>query len=476
MSNTVFKDRLMGALSSAVKNFNETKSANDAVIKAASDADFNPEQTKRLVEAFNTARTIHYYKVATDRTASFTLADPAIVLAGHFNSATEKAASATDYVDYSCYNREEESYYPTAPHIKVASAPRQDELPPFETIARQAVKAITDLRQTMKIAYDEARIMGNCAANSLSKIAEMLKLEGVDAAKDKYSRIVAATYDDATRPVIAKLAQFVPAPYRPTKGQLYKAAAAPVIDDRDIGHYCELIKEATDFMTEETNFLALAGMFGKEAAEFEQEWYSLTGITAQAPEASLSDFIDVKAAQAVQPKQPNYRQSVGPKKDDDDDDDDSWKKRKPESKPKSDPIGDYLFKGLAGSVGKGMGEFYNAGVTRMMTADVAREQKQLSAELSNLHRQIMLQDLLVNDPVLSEEPPEAVANAYSALLQASPEVANNKEIVRAVLRQSVHSVAVSPYDAEVWTKLEKNLQNIRGTAPGGRPHRDGKDK
>lgn len=51
---------------------------------------------------------------------------------------------------------------------------------------------------------------------------------------------------------------------------------------------------------------------------------------------------------------------------------------------------------------------------------------------------------------------------FNAILQLAPEMASNKEVVRAVLRQTVHSVAVSPYDAEIWTKLEKNLQNIRG--------------
>jgi len=55
-----------------------------------------------------------------------------------------------------------------------------------------------------------------------------------------------------------------------------------------------------------------------------------------------------------------------------------------------------------------------------------------------------------------------VAEAFNAILQLAPEMASNKEVVRAVLRQTVHSVAVSPYDAEIWTKLEKNLQNIRG--------------
>lgn len=108
------------------------------------------------------------------------------------------------------------------------------------------------------------------------------------------------------------------------------------------------------------------------------------------------------------------------------------------------------------------------GVERAFTAPVARQNTALSERLKNVQRQIMLQDLMTNDPVLAEEAPETVAEAYNAILQLAPEMASNKEVVRAVLRQTIHSVAVSPYDAETWTKLEKNLRNIRGKDTGGR--------
>ena len=94
-----------------------------------------------------------------------------------------------------------------------------------------------------------------------------------------------------------------------------------------------------------------------------------------------------------------------------------------------------------------------------------RENTRISENLRNIQRQILLQDLMVNDPVLSEEAPETVAQAYAAVMNMAPEVSTNKEVMRAILRQSVNSVAVSPYDAEMWTKLERNLANIRGGAP-----------
>ena len=47
-----------------------------------------------------------------------------------------------------------------------------------------------------------------------------------------------------------------------------------------------------------------------------------------------------------------------------------------------------------------------------------------------------------------------MANAYRTLVQTSPSMSLNKEIVRAVLRQSVNSVAVSPFDAKQWADFE----------------------
>lgn len=67
----------------------------------------------------------------------------------------------------------------------------------------------------------------------------------------------------------------------------------------------------------------------------------------------------------------------------------------------------------------------------------------------------MLQDLITQDPIISEADPDAVASVYNSILATSPQVANNKEVVRSILRQAVNSVATSPFDAQTWANLEK---------------------
>ena len=78
-----------------------------------------------------------------------------------------------------------------------------------------------------------------------------------------------------------------------------------------------------------------------------------------------------------------------------------------------------------------------------------------TAGVNNLRRQLILQDLLVNDKVLSQENPNAVAAAFRSIHQVSPDTTLNKEMLRSMLRSAVQSVAISPYDAKTLADVDK---------------------
>lgn len=450
-----FKDRLMDTLHGAVKHFNETGDPNQAVVKAARDADFNPEQTTRLVEAFNTARTLFHYKSASDRTSSFALADAGAVLTDLFER-QEPAAKAAEFRGYAEYDARERSYFDQDREEKAAEAVPA-EPPSMDVLSQQAMRTLRGLRQTAKIAEDEARLAGNYASQALTKLGGLLGFGYVSERQDQYARLFAAHGDNEWVPVMAKVAEFVPAQYRANDVQMRKAASVAVVDDYDLHQHENLLKEAREWLGIESEFLAMSGILEKEADEFEREWLEVAGCEEKKGSDSLSDFIRpevLKVAQTVATEKYTTRNFYG-----DPVSVESKKETGGPSKPGiTDAVSDFMFD----TGKKPVGDLLNTGVTRMMTEPMARENKQLSEKLKNVQRQIMLQDLMTNDPVLAEESPETVAEAYQAILQMAPEVASNKEVVRAVLRQTVHSVAVSPYDAEVWTKLEKNLQNLQG--------------
>jgi hypothetical protein len=85
----------------------------------------------------------------------------------------------------------------------------------------------------------------------------------------------------------------------------------------------------------------------------------------------------------------------------------------------------------------------------------------------NMEREMILADLINNDPYLSEEDPETIARYYGNFINLSPELSGNKEVVRSVLRQAVHNGGggYSPFDAGSFVDAEKTLKEIRGTLP-----------
>ena len=463
-----FKDRLMTALHTAVGYYNTEHDPNTAVVKAAQDHDFNSEQTARLVEAFNTARTIYHYKSASDRTVGFPLADIDVVIPRLFEGTPAEPKTAAAPYSYSAYDEREHSYHPDAvSHAdleKTAEAKEDERLSglSLDTLSRQAMNGLRSLRQVAKMAEDEARNAAVNASFVMTKLAKLFRT-GFDRDRlaDQYARLVAGYRDGEWAPVVAKLAEFVPEYDKASADLITRYASHAVIDDRDLTPHLALMKEAKEWMEVEASFLAGSGQLQKEADAFEREYTETVVPFFQHPaESDLAAFIrpevlkaaaDTKTTRTYKTDEPNLYGEM-----------ESVERTKTSPSAPAPGLTSMIADSVASSTQKPIGNFIQTGVERAFTEPYARENKALSDRLKNVQRGIMLQDLLVNDPILAEEAPESVVQAYTALLQLAPEVSTNKEVVRAILRQMVHSMAVSPYDAENWTKLESNLRNIAG--------------
>ena len=82
------------------------------------------------------------------------------------------------------------------------------------------------------------------------------------------------------------------------------------------------------------------------------------------------------------------------------------------------------------------------------TEQATRSQnKAITERLKNQQREVILHDLMMNDPYLAEADPQRIASTYQAMWQIAPEASLNKEVVRSVLRQGVHTPAVTPHDS-----------------------------
>lgn len=444
---SAFKETLMIALHDAVQNYNQSGDPNQAVIKSAEAHDFNVDQATRLLETFNTARTIYHYKTASDRTKEFPLADPSVVIPSLFKNTPVPKSAETTNKDYSDYEILEAEYRNGLVIDKAAGVQGLDLGAPKEYLdidlnatADQAYRIINIQRDLAKTARDESSVAGTKASQILASVAAMVKVGYEDEVMTKYNRLMNSYQNiEQYKPVMEKLAE-----HMPTWIKAGFIESDTVVDDRGIEALSNRIDEAKTWMEAEAEMLAVAAQMEKEANDFEAEW--LTIILPNFPEAKVAEVSDLinfdmmKKAQAL-PKQAPA--SKGPK-----------------PLPPS-PIETGVNKGIEGNISDLVG-----GLGQAFAGPQERENKALSERLKNVQRQIMLEDLVTTDPVLSSESPETVSKAYGAILALAPDVASNKEVVRAVLRQAVHSVAISPYEAEVWTELEKNIRSLTGR-PGG---------
>jgi hypothetical protein len=76
------EEQAMAALKAAVSMANDGMTPSDALAKAAEDAQLPPQMVQRLVEAFNTSKTLSHFKKAEakDKAKSFPLAEASTVL------------------------------------------------------------------------------------------------------------------------------------------------------------------------------------------------------------------------------------------------------------------------------------------------------------------------------------------------------------------------------------------------------------
>jgi len=441
MNSITFKETLMQALHKAAEYFNAGSTPDDAVAKSASEYNFNVDQTSRLVETFNTARTIYHYKTAADRSSEFRLANKDGVLAIMY--AKEPEAKAATAPDYSQYDQKEQNYRQDTvldargfPELKFAAHDFLD-----STIDTQAVKAMTILnvqRDLAETARHEANTFAIKAAEILSEVAADLRRGYIEDCVARYSRLCAACKE----PVMAKLAEHMPSHIK----------AQPVdglVDDRDLQEYVTRIKDAAWHTQVESEMLAVAGQLHKEADQFEREFFELLCFLPQKKAESLGDLVS-----------PGF-----------------FKRAKGDAgiggisggggvgsmlgslmAPAETPMLDKAITQSAGSAGRPL-------TAALINSPTKQENKQLSERLRNVQRQLILEELMSNDPVLSEAEPNKVITAYQSLMHMAPEVSTNKEVVRAILRSATQSVAISPYDASTWAQLEKTMKEVTGGLP-----------
>ncbi len=438
-----FKAQLKEALSDAVSRFQDSGDPNDACIKAANAAGFNADQADRLVETFNTARVICHYKAAEDKASGCSLADKATVRGGLAARASEEKDAEYSTVDYGCYKEAEVDY--VVPQVKMAEFVLREEPISKEAEDWLRLREEETVRELVKSAEEEARAANAMADELAMKVAAHLSRNvSIDDVHDRVARMVAAyALDDRYAPGVEKVAEFLPAASDPDLSLLRKYASRHVVDTDGLEEVMAAVKEAADFVAEASALEAYAAGMRKEAQEAGDDLKNKG--KPELEEMLLRERI-------IGERRRNASPVV--------------------AKAPAAPKGGGGSKGGGGGIGVGKDFLFTI-------TDIARDQAKAEAQsrinkatdgVNNLRRQLILQDLLARDKVLSQEDPNSVVAAYRSVHQVSPDTTLNKEVLRSMLRSAVQSVAISPYDAKTLADVDKARHQAYGEreTTGGR--------
>ena len=448
-----FKEDLGEALVKAVEFYNSGCDPNEAIVKSAQAMHFNLDQTDRLVEKFNTARTINYFeKNPEDRTQNFEIASKEKVAEYLFGDKAEKKASSDvdEYHDYSCYDARESDYFAPPAEKKAEEDVGNPDLEDrhgvsgysTESLQRMILKRASEHAEQAKFIRDQIGMIGDEVATELSKIASAV-VSGYDPDL-RYATFKAACGDS---PAFKAFDGLVPDHIKKEAAKhdrMFKRAN--VIDLEDMQPLANELEKIAEVM--------------KGVDEFEKE--------AEKHEAYRKNIIDNLTKIAAKNDKGGKSQK-----------DTEYEAAKDFLNLGSDVIGKpveaagALGRGAAeGVAGKGLSDYLDIGflgskedISKMMSRPKKKDTT-IADHINNLRRSTILQDLYENDPILQEADPDALANAYQTVIQTSPEMSLNKEIVRAILRQSVNSMAVSPFDAKQWADLENVLGKNKAMASG----------
>ena len=444
------KDRLMSALEASVEVFNSGSTPVEAVYKAADAEDFNIEQTRRLCEMFNTARTLYHYTANPEKRAErFEVVDPDQVIEKLFARSNVGKKLAHSDLEIS-----EEYFVPERdPAIQKAASLSDDSFLDLvedtpteeEQIGRVMRRALSDKRAAAHAA-DEADIASMQAWNLAHDLARRVKYAFDIGDTGSYEYL--ARNSTLTGLLASDLPRYIQEHAVPKLAFNKSVEVNPVAE-----RWMHELAEIDTLLQKSANLLAAASDLEKYADEFMRDNLDTLNPPPPAPD-EFDSMLDnaSKEANAVKTADsdgPDFLElgtrTVGGV-------------RKALEEP-TEPA--------RKAVGAAASDYISTGLKGLLRDKYKKDNEEVSDYLKHQQQSIMFEELVRTDPVLSEVDPQQLSDAYLTILDLAPEVAYNKAIVRSMLRQMVHSDAFSVFDADNLTRLEKTLEQVRGKLPQG---------
>lgn len=450
------------ALNDVIQQVNAGSDPTSALKKTASELDLNPNYVHRVGEALNVALHYNHFKTASDRSAHFDIANITEVVSDLFGG---KEKTANQYVSENFgvtdaddtvfnYNRMLSNPRYKKAYMEIISSDATEESYglSFKGAYEKSANVIRDLEQTLdnhKTAAAGAEFELN---REFSKLAShFAKDAGYRTAFDEFESQVYAKHGEKATPYLDLL--YKTSGITEDRG-VHDGGYMTFEPSKELGMFDTLLQKASELI-ESQEQLKIA----EENYTFEKEYFSEIGkLVANNGRLSKAAFDESE--------EPEIKKK-----------DNLEKEEEQEALEESDPVlakiqkraslkkeaiigklftvGNLLNKSnLKENLLKSFGERYTGSFGRQ---DGIGNTPRANLTMENMERQLLLQELMLTDPILSKVSPQKVAKAYEQILRLSPQVSKEKEVVRAMLRQAVASQAVAPHEADQWTKLDTDI-------------------
>lgn len=465
------------ALSDAVRHVNEGMTPTDALKKVANDLDLNPNYIQRTGEALNVALHYKHFKTASDRSSDFDIADIPKAVQETF-TLTDKTAGQYEAEHFSVsdanttvfnYNRAISNPVYKQAFLEISGAKETHEAFPitFDKVYEKSANYIEKLAKAVDAAEVEKFASELALNDKFASITDHFR-------KDSGYR---TTFEEFESQVFSKHGSTA----LPYLNLIYKTSA--VKEERgvhDSGYTMfEPCKEAAMF----DSLMEAAGRLIESEKTATQAQDDLNFESSYITEArhALGALSKKQAAEdnceAKEEKEEEKSEASEKEEADEDPVISEIKKKASEldqSFNSSDPVLEQMQAKLAEKAlekeafgGKSLSELAYTPVADAFASAFGTSQRfqaqntKPNLTLDNMERKLLLQELLMTDPILSKANPAKVVRAFEQLLRLSPEISKEKEVVRAELRAMVASQALSKFDADLMAKTDIGLLKRR---------------
>jgi hypothetical protein len=120
--------------------------------------------------------------------------------------------------------------------------------------------------------------------------------------------------------------------------------------------------------------------------------------------------------------------------------------------------------GMRGSIPaalRGAHEDLIRGPAMLLGEGKSKKQKEIDSELNDAKYEALIQELLITDPILSEEDEDKIIASFNTIKSVAPELAKDKNVMRVALRSAVQHDGITPFDLQQFIEAEKELQKVR---------------